>query len=409
MYFTALDIGSSQIKALVADCGKNNRTIINGVFKAGSLGLRRGEVVSPEDLVPPLADLFDEIRKINKSALKNMLVNVNGANIKFQVSRGIVAVSRADNEIYRDDIERVIKASQAVSIGPNRMMLHTLTKEYIVDGVAGIIDALGMIGNRLEVQSLIVDAPKNSVNNIIKCVEVAGGEIRGGLVYGPLAASQAVLSKTQKDLGVVMIDIGHSTTGVSIYEEGLLLHNAVLPIGAGNVTNDLAIGLRCPVKAAEIIKLTFGFASAKEIPGKEKLELREIDETFKLPVSRKFLSEIIEVRLAEIFELVNNELKLVGKSGRLPAGAVLAGGGAKMPGIVDLAKHELKLPVQIGIPEFPGLETMRPEFGQELEDPEFAVATGLLLWGTNRFPDTSSIANSSAGEWVKKVLKNFLP
>ena len=413
MYITALDIGTSKIKAIVGEIKGNRKPSVIGVFKAPVVGLRRGEIVAIEDVAPALSRLSEEIKQISKSALKNIFAGVGGVNVRFQRSRGIVAVSRADNEIYQDDIERVIKASQAINLGPNRTTLHTLTKEFTVDGTAGILDPLGMNGHRLEVESLIIDALKSTVGNLIKSVESVGGEI-SGLIYCPLAASRAVLNKTQKELGVVLVDIGAGTTSISVYEENNLLHLASLPVGALNVTNDLAIGLRCSIKTAEKIKLSFGHALAKSIPQREKLELHELDENLKSAVSRHFISEIIEIRLAEIFELVNNELKSVGKSGRLPAGAVITGGGAKIPGIVELAKQELKLPAQIGAPDasvdVPTLEVVRPEFDAKLEDPEFSVVVGLLFSGLDETLKTKgNWLTSKKPNWFRKLLKYFLP
>lgn len=407
MYITSLDIGTSEIRALVAETQKDRRLSLAGLFKSKAEGLRKGEIVSIDDASRVLALLFDDIKKIHKTALKNIFLGVGGSNIKMESSRGIAAVSRSDNEIYQDDVQRVIKASQAISLGPNRMILHTLTREFIVDGTSGIVDPLGMVGNRLEVQSLIIHSFKSSVNSLIKCVEAVGGEV-AGLIFNPLAASRAVLSKIQKDLGVVVIDIGAGTTGVCVYEENNLLQVMVLPMGATNITNDLAIGLRCGVGSAETIKLSFGFALPKEVGTRERLELQEIDPNLKSNVTRRFISEIIEVRLAEIFELVNNELKLMGRNSRLPAGVVVTGGGAKMPGIVDLAKEELKLPAQIGIPVLDNLEVNDPEVRLELEDPRFSVALGLLLWGGDESFKGKWSSSKKSG-WAGKFFKHFLP
>ena len=378
MYFTALDIGSSQIKALVAESKKDSKKLsIVGVFKSPSSGIRKGEVASPEEVVQSLNGVLKEIKSLNKSAVKNIFIGVNGPNIKIHHSRGIVAVSRADNEIYSDDIERAVKASEAINLNRNRTILHTITQEFVVDGIGDIRDPLGMAGNRLEVNSLIVEGFKQSINNLTKSVEVAGGSI-GGMVYNPLAAARAVVSKSQKELGAVMIDIGWGTISMAVYEEDKLLLSAVFPMGCGNITNDLAIGLKCSVSVAEKVKLSFGCASAKEISNKEKIDLSQIDNSLKNIVNRKFISEIIEIRLAEIFELVNNELKLINKAGRLPAGAIITGGGAKMPGIYELAKYELRLPIQIGVPEKSDFEIVNPEWESLFEDAEFSVAAGLL-------------------------------
>jgi cell division protein FtsA len=406
---------------LVAEVKRDGQLSLLGVFKIPSTGLRKGEIVTFEEAIQSLKRAIDEIKEINKAATKNIFINVGGGNVKLQNSRGIVAVSRADSEVYSEDIDRVIKASQAINLGPNRMILHTITREFIVDGIGDIIDPLGMVGNRLEVNTLIIDAFKPTVNNLIKAVEAVGAKV-GGLIYNPLASSRSVLTKAQKELGVVLIDIGFGTTGMAVYEEDKLLSASVFPIGASNITNDLAIGLKCPIKAAETIKISLGSALAKEISNKEKIELHQVDETLKSVVSRRFISEIIEIRLAEIFEFVNNELKSLGKSGQLPAGAVLTGSGAKMSGIAELAKQELKLPIQIGIPEFEaqidphtrttigaeGAKNNQSSFGVGVEDPEFSLAAGLLLWGVEHaLKETSWVGTKK--NWLSKILKYFLP
>lgn len=407
MYITALDFGSSQIKALVAEIKGDNKMSLVGVLKMPAAGLRKGEVSSLEDAVQSLNPLFNEIRKISKAALKNIFININGSNAKIQNSRGIAAVSRADNEIYQDDIDRVIKASQAINIGHNGIILHTITKEFIVDGIGDIRDPLGMIGNRLEVNSLIVEAFKPSVNSLIRVVEAAGGRI-GGLIYGPLASAQSVSTKNQRELGIVVIDIGFSTTGMSVYEEDKLIYASVFPVGSSNITNDLAIGLRCSVEAAETIKISFGSALAKDVSLKDKLELHQIDESLDTVINKRFISEIIEVRLAEILELVNNELKLINKSGKLPGGAIVTGGTAKISNITNLIKQELKLSSQIGVPMVNDLEFTNAEFSSQIENSEFAVSTGLLIWGKSQVRKDKNWIIDKGGK-MSKIFKYFIP
>lgn len=407
MYLAAFDFGSSAFKVLTAETRKKGGLSLINAIRAPAPGMRKGEVVSVEEALGAVTGIIAKIKEENKAIVKNIYVGVGGQNVRHQHSRGIVAVSRADNEIYDDDVDRVIKASQALNIGPNRMILHTITKEFTVDGVMGIADPLGMIGNRLEVQSFIVDAFKATVNNILKCIEAAGGRATG-LVYNPLAASRAVLTKAQKELGVLCVDIGFGTTGMAVYEENQLVTAAVFPVGASNITNDLAIGLKCSPKTAERIKFSFGAALAKEISAKDKIEMSEFDPTLKFSVNRRFIAEIIEVRLAEIFEMVNNELKLAGKMGELPAGVVITGGGAKIPGIVDLAKGELKLGAEIGIPDVSDWEISRPQLASELEDPEFSVAAGLLKWASDGAPARSSWEGISPG-WFGRFTRQFLP
>ena len=287
------------------------------------------------------------------------------------------------------------------------MIIHTLTDEFIVDGIGEIRNPLGMVGNRLEVNSLIIDAFRPSVNSLLGVVGVAGGKA-GGIIYSPLAAAKSVLTKAQRGLGVVLIDLGFGTTGMAVYEEDKLLTANVFPVGAGNITNDLAIGLKCSIETAELVKLSFGSALARGVSSKEKIELGEIDDKLKSEVSRRFISEIIEVRLAETFEFINNELKIIKKQTQLPAGAVLVGGGVKMPDILELAKQELKLPVQLGIPSLGRLELADREIGIKIEDPEFAVATGLLFWAVDQSLKDQGWSLSK-GNRMLSFFKNFLP
>ena len=225
---------------------------------------------------------------------------MGSSHVRVQSSVGVVAVSRADYEIYRDDMERAVASSQAVSLPPNRMILHALVRAFVVDSIRNVQDPLGMTGNRLEVSSLLIDDFAPSVKNLTRCVEMLGGGL-GGLILSPLAAARSVLTKNQEELGVVLVDIGFGKTGMSVYEEGKLLHTAVFPMGGGNLTNDLAIGLKVPVETAEILKASFGSARAKEVGAREAVELAKVNPRLKESVSRRLIAEIIEERLSGNF------------------------------------------------------------------------------------------------------------
>lgn len=418
MFITALDIGSSKIKALVAEVAGDGKLFLTGVFKVPSAGIRKGEIIDFKETTNVLSEIFNKIKELDKSALKNIYVNINSPKTKCQISKGFVAVSRVDNEISGDDIERAVKSSQTIKLSHNRTILHNITREFIVDGVGDIREPLGMVGARLEVNSLIIDSFSQNIKDAMNCVKFLGGGI-GGLIYGPLTSARSVLTKIKKDLGTILIDIGAQTTGFSVYEEGKLLHANVFPVGSAHITNDLAVGLKCSVEAAELIKIFFGQAQIKEISSKEKItpdifkkktgvDIHDLDKNFKSTVSRRFIAEIIEVRLAEIFEFINNELKLIGQAGKLPAGAVITGGGAEMPLIVDLAKNELRLSAEIGIPNISELDIYSAELKEQIENPELAAAVGLLLWGRDE--------NIKKFEWpiknkfsLKKILRYFEP
>ncbi len=407
MYLTALDLGTSQIRLLVGEFAKDGQLNLKAVFKSPSAGLRKGEIVDINDTVSVLKQIFSNLRHFHKSVLDNIFLNVSGVNAKMSYSRGIVAVSRADYEIREDDISRVIEASRAINLAPNRQILHTITKEFIIDGVSNVKEPLSMTGNRLEVNSLIIDVFSPVIKNLSKVVELAGGNI-GGLIYNPIASSRSALTKSQKELGVCLIDIGFSTTSLAVWEEDNILGLKVFPIGSSHITNDLAIGLKSSIEIAEIIKLSFGYALAKGVPAREMINLNDINEKFKGVVSKRFIAEIIESRLSEIFELVNDELKLISRAGQLPAGVVLVGNGAKLPGIVDLAKQELKLPAQIGIPQLSEIEMSNSEFSSQLEDPEFAEVAGLLLCAKDQYQNGFS-NRSGSRSLISKIFKPFMP
>ena len=401
-FVTGLDIGTSSVKVVVAEA-RDGKPIVVHASKEVSFGLRKGAVVDMGEVSQTVKRALEPVKHLSKNALKNIFVSIGTPQVKMQASRGIVAVSSANGEIYQGDVDRAVKASQAVNLGQNRTIVHTLTKEFIVDGVGDIGDPLGLTGSRLEVQSFVLDAFMPHATGLMRGVELAGGQV-SGLLFGPLVAARGALSKRQKDLGAAVIDIGAGTTGMSVYEENKLLGAAKFPIGAGNISNDLAIGLKISVDAAEEIKLHHGYAFAREVSSKDQVELRTFSPDSKGIVSRKFIAEIIESRLAEILGLVGEELKRTGKQHELPGGLVFVGGGAKLPGITELAKQELRLSAQIGCCVANEWNDDGGLFKESLEDPEFVTAYGLALWGIygehTGNPNTQR-ANFSVGNWFK--------
>lgn len=404
-FITGLDVGTSSIKVVVAE-HRGNRPVVIHVHKEPCSGMRKGAIVEISEVSQAVNRALFEVKKVAKSAVRRVYVSIGTHQVKMQASRGIVAVSRADAEIYQDDIDRAVRASQAVNLPQNRTIIHTLTKEYMVDGVGDISDPLGLSGSRLEVQSLIIDAFTPHIKTLMHAVELAGGEI-GGLVFSPLVAARAALSKRQRDLGAAVVDIGFGTTGVSVYEENKLVSVAKFPVGAGNISNDLAVGLKIPVDAAENVKLHYGYAVAKDVSQKETVELKKFAPEARGTIARRFIAEIIESRLEEIFDLVNNELKLIQKYGQLPGGIVLVGGGAKLPGLTDLVKQEMRLTTQVGCSIASEWEGEGGSFKEYLEDPEFVGAFGLVLWGMDG--EGWNDKKSSSRFAMKNVIRYFTP
>lgn len=407
-----LDIGTTTVRVVV---GKREQEGglpgIIGVGEAPAGGIRRGVIVDLEEAVSSISTALEKAERMTGIAAEHAVVSVGGAHVTSLESHGVVAVSRADGEITESDVVRVIDASQAIQIPTNREILHVIPKEFAVDGQVGIKDPVGMTGIRLEADSQIIEASVPFVKNLTKCVMQAGIDL-DDLVLAPLASAQAVLTKRQKELGVVLIELGGGTSGAVVFEESELIHATILPVGSDHITNDIAIGLRTSVDTAETLKLEYGVAIPSAVKKDEEINLSKIDKHEEGRVSRHHLAEIIQARLEEIFSMVNKELKSVGRDGQLPAGAILTGGGAKLPGVVELAKKELRLPVQIGFPL--NIATII----DRVDDPAYATAVGLVLWandylyqvpraGVGRF--TKKVLEKASFEKMRKFFKQFLP
>lgn len=398
-----LDIGTHSIKAVVAKRRVGNERVqILGVGVAPATGIKRGVVVDIDEAATSIKNAISEAEKVSGVEVESVIVNIDGSNVVSKMSKGVVAVSRADQEISQDDIERVVRAAEAVSLPPNKEILHVIPKEFVVDGEGGIKDPQGMHGVRLELNALIIECSAPVVMNVKKCVKASGYDI-DNVILSPLAAAHSTLTKRQKELGVLAVDIGSATTGLAVYEDGDVIHTQILPVGSGHITNDIAIGLRIDVDMAENIKLEYGYCVPEDVSKKDIIDLAKVGHNESLRANKKEIAEIIEARLEEIFDLVNKELKKINKQSLLPAGVVLLGGGAKLPGIVDLAKKMLKLPAHVGYPqEVDGLSDY-------IEDPAYATAVGLVKWdadisGPNR-------KSGDAGFWglVKKMLGALMP
>jgi cell division protein FtsA len=392
-----LGIGSINIHAVVAGVhADTGRLEIITSLTAPSVGMRRGVVVEPNELTNQLKEVVAALEKRANASINEAYVSLSGSHIETKTSKGVVAVSRADGEVGDEDIARVIDAAKTFSLPQNRQIIHTVPQDFSVDKETCIENPRGMTGVRLELNALIIEAFKPHIKNIKECLEKAGIR-KNQLVFGPLASAKACLSKKQKELGAVVIDIGGSTTEIVIYEENLIRHAAVLPIGSSHITNDIAIAFKIPVDLAEALKLKYGSALAKQISKSEKIDFKKfgIQEE---KIDRLELARVIEARIKEILELVNRELKLINRDKMLPAGAILVGGGAKLAHLVECTKEELGLPTQIGYPiEIEGLI-------DEVNSPSFATAVGLIKYSKEMFGDKS--ANPSSDSY-KKHVKNI--
>ena len=396
-YMTGLDVGTQTVRVVQAKRDRETGQLsIIGASEVAAAGLRKGVIVDIEEAVSSISQALEKVERMTGVPVTVANVSVGGNHISAVASHGVIAVSRADGEITESDIVRCIDASQAISIPQNREVLHVFPKSFTLDGQTGIKDPLGMNGIRLEVSTLIVQAGLPFIKNLTKAVLQAGLEMED-MVLAPVAAAESVLTKRQKDLGVVLIDMGAGTTSLVVYEEGDVLHTQVLPIGCMHITNDIAIGLRCSIDTAEKVKLLFGQSDPKAVSKEDEIDLSKLDESEEETVTRQYVVEIIEARLEEIFDHVNNELKKISRDGKLPAGVVLTGGGANLPGLADFVKKHLRLPVVIGLPQ--NVTTII----DRVDNPAFATCVGLILWG-NKFSGSSG--SGDMGSFVKGLMDN---
>ena len=369
-----LDIGTSKVCAVIGEMTENGVEII-GVGSHPSQGLRKGVVINIEGTVNSLKKAVEEAGLMAGCEVHTVFTSISGGHIKAFNSHGIVAVK--NKEVTQRDLERVIDAARAVAIPMDRNVIHVLPQEYVIDDQDGIREPLGMSGVRLEAKVHIVTGAATSAQNIVKCCNRTGLNV-AEIVLAPLAAAEAVLSDEERELGVVLIDVGGGTTDIAIYHDGTVKHTAVVGIGGNHVTNDIAAGLRTPFNDAERIKQRHGFARASMVTVDERVDVPGVAGKGGGSVSRQILCEIIEPRLDEIFGLVQKEVAKAGFEGALTSGIVITGGSMLLPGAVEMAERSFGLPVRLGVPaRVRGLIDI-------IGTPTYATGVGLVLHGMKR-------------------------
>lgn len=424
-----IDLGSSKITTLVAQIATDQvsfeRSIhIIGVSTVESRGLRKGQIVDIEEAVEAVIESVEGAERMAGFNIDSAYVSLGGAQVSSQNSHGVVAVTDPQGEIGDPDVSRVVEAASAISLPSSRELIHVIPREFIVDGDAGVKDPVGMSGIRLEVETHLVTASSSGVKNMRKAINEVGINV-SKLVYSGLASGDSVLTKTEKELGCILVDIGGGTTSVAVYVEGGLSYSCVIPVGAKNVTNDLAIGLRVSLESAEKIKIALSDHEKKikkvkdtKESGPDEIDLSSLDSAETKKVSRKTLVEgIVRPRLNEIFGMIKIQLEKEGLLNRVPSGIVLTGGGAETVGVAESAKRIMSLPVRVGTPN--GVTGLIDDIIQ----PAYATAVGLILFGSHVSPDekASSIGNriklpgkagSTASGIVQKIvdgIKDLLP
>lgn len=400
---TGLDVGTNSIKALVVEKLGNEWNVLS-YAQIPSFGLRRGVVVNADEVAKNIQLLMANIERDTGRKINSVFVNIGGSHLYTLPSDGLISVSRADHIISQEDIERVLQATRAINIPMNEEVLDVFPREFIIDDQKGIKQPVNLTGVRLQAKVVLLCYFQQHFINLTQAVLAAGLQI-DDILPSPLASAEAVLTPQQKEIGVALIDIGSATTSLAVYEEGEVMHLAVFPLGSANITNDLAIGLRTEVAIAEDIKKQHGtcllMASRKnaeshaEKRGSEKNKIDVTTTSHEVSFTKKDLVHIIQPRVTEILELMQKELKKIGRQELLPGGVVLTGGGAKLPKIKELAKETLRLPCEIGVPKgiiglaqdsalatVAGLVMSSPDFHDGGQESMFGFSTGFMRgWG----------------------------
>jgi cell division protein FtsA len=392
-----IDVGTTKICTLVGEINGQGDVQIVGVGVAPSRGMRKGVVVDVQQATTAVLESVSKAERTSGYKITRAHVSLAGEHVSSTNSMGVVAVG-GDQGISAEDVDRALDSARAVSIPHGREIIHIIPRGFTVDGQDGVRNPIGMHAFRLEVEAHIVTASLTSLLNLSKCVESAGVQV-DELVLNSISSAESVLTETEKEMGVIVADIGGGTTDLAIYIEGMIWHTKVLPVGGNHVTNDVAIGLRLPFNVAEQVKIERGHARAKDVDHTATFDLQPFDGSSIVRIGRHDLARVIEARMAEIFGLVLQEAKRSGYDGLLSAGLVMCGGAAQLPGLTTLAQDVLDIPVRVGQPQnLRGLV-------DALHSPAYATSVGLLRWGTQEHAPLKSRRNS--GEWGRRI-KGFI-
>lgn len=383
-----IDVGTSKVCALIGEVGRDGRVTVIGHGTVPSSGLKKGAVVNIDQTVRSISDAVEKAERLSGWKIDKAFVGVGGAQVESLNSTGQVAVTAHDREVSREDILRAIEVARAVAIPSNRDVLHVERRGFIVDGQEGVKDPLGMSALRLEVETHIVTAPQTAVQNLTKCVAAAGVKI-DERVANALAASEAVATETEKELGVAVADLGAGTIDLAMFNEGSPFHTSVLPVGGNFVTNDVAIGIKTSLPVAEELKIEHGTCDLRGVSADEEISVSVLGEDAGRTISRLELCQIIEARMRETFELLGAEMRSAG-AGMLPAGLILTGGAAQLSGLAELGREVLQMPVRVVAP------TAVAGLTDSILTPAYATAIGLLMWGARSLADDEPTRYESA-------------
>ncbi|MFH1239051.1 MAG: cell division protein FtsA [bacterium] len=390
-FIAGLDIGTSKVCAIIGHPNEQGEMEILGVGTAPSTGINKGMVADLDKTIKSIERAVAEAEGKANVDVESLYVSVGGGYIKSQPSRGVIAISRSDKEITKNDVSQVIEQARAIPLPLEQDVIHVIPQKFLIDDQNGISDPLGMSGVRLETEVFIVTGTGTFLQNLSKCVNRAGFRIED-LTFGTWAASKVILSSDEKELGVALVDIGGGKVDIVIFIEGRLCYTGSLPFGGSIITRDIAFGLKTSLAEAEEIKKTYGCAWMNLVKETEKIAVTGLGNRETRKITRRSLSEIIEPRIEEILELINTEIQKSGYVDLLPAGVVMTGGTSLMEGIRPFAEQVLHMDVRIGAPHnVPGLS-------EELNNPAYSVSVGLIQHGIEqRYTDTGIIKPNSGG------------
>ena len=395
-----LDIGSTKVTAIVGSLGPDGRMQIVGYGSVRSAGIRRGSVIDIENTVRSIEEAIEKAEQMSGREIDGGFVSITGPSIASINNRGVVAVADSEQEISRDDVERVLQAARVIALPHDRRVIHVIARQFIVDGVDSILDPVGMVGARLEVETQIVTIASAAAQNLLKCCERAGFHVQE-LVLAPLASGDAVLFPAEKDLGVV-VDIGGGTTDVAIFDQGSLWYSAMLPVGGDYITSDLAVGLRTPITVAEELKRNMGSVLPDLMSDSEMVNITGVGGQDVRQVSKKMIASIVQPRVQEIFALVNNQLEKSRYQGLLPGGIVLTGGAALTEGMVEFAEEVMQRPVRLGFPEAVG------GLADVIHSPVFATGIGLLSHAARRHATEVEKSEGFSLKEIREIIERII-
>jgi len=402
-----IDIGTTKVCTIVARVEQDGRVRVLGVGIEPSAGVRKGTVVDINAATRAIGHSIDKAERSSGLEITSALVSLAGSHISSQNNRGAVGI--AGRVINHQDVARAIEVARAVPIPHNREVIHVIQRNFNVDGQEGIAIPVGMHGYRLEVEAHIITAAASTVDNLRQCVAESGVGV-SQFVLNPLASAEAVLTPTEREMGVVVCDIGGGTTDMAVLIEGEVWHTSVLSVGGNHITSDIAHGLRIPFSQAEDIKIRYGSCLPSEIEPGETFAVKSFGDEKQIEINRHEMAQIIEARVEEIFGLMHQEIKRSGYDGLLPAGLVLTGGSGALRGMPELAGRVLGMPVRLGKPEkLTGMV-------DKLQSPAYATSVGLLRWAVlmsevvpQKEPENGHSRASFDWNKIKELAGRFLP